>query len=505
MLRIEGLCLGWAGRRVVDGLWLRLAPGQTVALVGPSGCGKTLVALTLLGLPPETLQIEAGAVRLDGVDLLDLPLPALQGVRGRRIGLVFQEPERSLHPARTVGAQLVEVVEAHGPWRGAAARARAAGWLAEVGLAALPAGLATWPHQLSGGEQQRVAIALALAGEPALLVADEPTSALDPQARAAVLDLLQRLQRQRGLGLLLISHDEALVADHADVVVRMPQPPGEGEASRLPFPADGSALPPARSRPPDGGPALHVRGLRVVRTVRGFWPWQRTPRTVVDGLSLEIAAGETVALVGPSGAGKTTAARAIAGLLPDEDRVEGEVVVAGVPRHPAGRGAADRHRALRGLVQMVFQEPRSSFDPRLTMAESMAEGLRALRPQWSVAERQSRMVAMVARVGLDPGLLARRPQALSGGQCQRFALARALVVAPRVLVCDEPTAALDGPARDGIVALLRALQQDTGVAMLLVSHDAALVDALARSVVELPGGLLRPGSCPGGPPGGRPG
>lgn len=480
MLHVEGLCLAWPGQpRLVDGLDLTLRRGQTLALVGPSGCGKSLVARTLVGLPPPALRIVAGAVRLDGVDLLDEPLATLQRVRGRRIGLVFQDAAGSLNPVRTVGAQLVEAITTHTPARGADARQQAVQWLVRVGLADLPGGLQTFAHQLSGGQQQRVAIALALACAPEFLIADEPSSALDTATQAQVFDLLRGLQRAQGLGLLLISHDAALVARHADAVVRMPGAPPRPVL--LPVAALSPTAPPSTLVP-----VLCVRGLRVAYPLPGggWWP---VHREVVHGVSLQLAPGRTLALVGPSGSGKTTVAKAVVQLLVGRARVSGEVEVAGVALHTLCGAALRRARV---LVQMVFQDALAAFDPRLTLAESLEEGMRALRPQWSAGQRQQRMQAMLARVGLSAGSLARRPHEVSGGQLQRFALARALVVEPQVLVCDEPTAALDAVAQAELLALLRSLQRETGLALLCISHDAAVVAAVADDVALMEAGRI---------------
>jgi ABC-type glutathione transport system ATPase component len=328
-----------------------------------------------------------------------------------------------------------------------------------------------------------VAIALALACQPDFLIADEPTSALDTATQGRVLDLLRGLQRERGLGLLLISHDAALVARYADAVVRMP-----GVA--VSAPVRPAAVPvSAAAEAADSAPVLQVRDLRVAYPLSVGWrgAWRPAYREVLHGVSFRLAPGRTLALVGPSGSGKTTAAQAVVQLLAGRARVEGVVEIAGVALN-AVRGAALRRA--RASVQMVFQDALAAFDPRLTLAESLAEGLQALRPEWSAAERLGRTRAMVVRVGLDEALLGRRPHALSGGQLQRCALARALVIAPQVLVCDEPTASLDGLAQAQLLALLRSLQRETGVALLCITHDPAVVAALADGVAVLEGGRI---------------
>jgi peptide/nickel transport system ATP-binding protein len=397
-------------------------------------------------------------------------------VRGRRIGLVFQDAGSSLDPVRSLGTQLAEVIEVHTPLRGAAARARARDWLAQVGLAEVVHGGAAYPFQLSGGQQQRFAIALALACEPEFLIADEPTSALDADTQGQVLDLLQALQRERGLGLLLITHDLAMVAQRAQVAVSMPAPERPMRMAPEPPPMQ----PPARlPTGPMASPVLTVDTLCVT------YPGSAAP--TVQGVSLRLMPGRTLALVGASGSGKTTTAKAIVRLLHGHAEVTGRMTLAGHAWSELGGAAL---RRARGRVQMVFQDALASFDPRQRVGEALAEGLVALRPEWDAAERQRRLHAMTTRVGLPPEVLDRPAHALSGGQRQRAAMVRALVIEPRVLVCDEPTSALDVDARDQVLDLLRQWQRETGMALLLVSHQAEVVAALADEVAVMDAGRV---------------
>ncbi len=515
-LSIRGLSMSLPGaqdaarRHAIRDLSLDIPRGQTVALVGESGCGKSLTALALMRLLPEAGRIEAGAVCLceaDGteLDLLDLPESAMCAVRGGRIGMIFQEPATCLNPVLTVGAQLREAIKAHTPLRGTAARQRALAWLQRVDLPA--SALDDYPFRLSGGQQQRVMIAMALAAEPDFLIADEPTTALDMTTQQQVLDLLQQLQRELGLGLLLISHDLALVAQRAQQVALMVagqivevapaaeffSAPRHPQAWQLLQVWSSTARTDPRSTAvPPAAPLLTVRDLRVEFPQRSGWLRRLSGipaehHAAVDGVSFQVAAGRTLALVGESGSGKTTTGRALLQLLQGTACVSGQADWAGQNLLTL-QGAALRQ--VRRQVQMVFQDPQASLDPRQLVADALQEGLIALRPELNAAARQAAARHWLDRVGLPAAALARYPHELSGGQRQRIAIARALAVQPRLLVCDEPTSALDVAAQAQILSLLAELQRETGVAMLFISHHLGMVEVVADDVAVMRAGHI---------------
>ena len=463
----------------VRGLSLAVPPGSVVGLVGASGCGKSVSLLAIARLLPVRRGLAvSGEARLDGLDLLSLDEVALRGVRGRRIGVVFQDPAAALDPLMTIGAQLEEALAANGTPR-AALPDRARALLEEVGLADIPRIRAAWPHELSGGQQQRAVIALALSGDPGLLLADEPTTALDPTVQAQVLRLLRDLVSRRGMGLLLVSHDLPLVAGHASEVLVMHRgevvdagPPGAVlgaprhpvsramvEAARL-----------GRAPPPRPAPArLRVTDLRI--------SYRRGARTVqaVQAVGFEVAAGEALGLVGESGSGKSSIARAVAGLLaPGGGRIAIDDATPGDPRGWARR------------CQLVAQDPLGALNPRHTAGRALEEPFRIHRLPGAAA----RIPAALEEVGLGTELLGRYPAQLSGGQRQRLCIARALLLDPAVLVCDEPVTALDAALRRQVLELLARLCASRGLALLMISHDFAAVRAICPRVVVLDAGQV---------------
>jgi microcin C transport system ATP-binding protein len=489
LLSVEQLSVAFGGRRVVDEVSFTLDRGETLALVGESGSGKSLTALSLLQLLPPGA-VCSGRVELDGTAVIGAPEHRLQALRGVAAGMVFQEPMNSLNPLARIGWQVAEAISLHRPLPGDALRARVIELLSQCGFPDAAGRLDALPHQLSGGQRQRVMIAMALANDPSLLIADEPTTALDVTIQAQILKLLADQKAARGLALLLISHDLAIVRRYADrvCVMQSGQVVEAGTVARV-FGAPQhpytrmllAAEPSGAPRPLPNGAEL----LMEARSLRVHFPIRRglLRRTVghvraVDGLDIAVRAGETVGLVGESGSGKSTIGYALLRL----QEAEGSI------RFRGQDIAALDQRALRRLragMQIVFQDPFGSLSPRLTVGEIVTEGLRVHEPRLSGARRQARLEAALEEVGLPPDCAGRYPHEFSGGQRQRIAVARAMVLKPRFVVLDEPTSALDMSVQAQIVDLLRGLQQAHDLGYLFISHDLRVVRALAHRVVVL--------------------
>ncbi len=564
-----------AGRlRAVDGVSFELRKGECFALVGESGCGKSMTALSLMRLLPEAGRIASGQVDLEGVDLLALPEAAMRAVRGRRVGMIFQEPSTALNPVLTVGRQIGEVIERHSPGI-FSVKEKILELLRAVGIPDPEQRIDQYPFQLSGGQKQRVMIAAALAVEPEVLIADEPTTALDVTIQAQILDLLAKLQAERGMALLLITHDLGIVARMAhrvavmyageivelaqrEAFLRAPQHPYSQKLfAALPSPwhRNGSLAVIRGQVPPlTGGfagcrfaarcdeafercraeaprllePApghfarchLRERGLAAARNIsiekykgednekqeksillevkdlKVHFPIRRgvLKRTVgvvkaVDGVSFDLHKGRTLALVGESGCGKTTTGKAILQLIAP---TAGRVLFEG--RDLSGK-SRNELRPYRSAMQIVFQDPYASLNPRMRVQEILLEGMRSLGVGRGDAERISVLEKTLADVGLPADSLSRYPHEFSGGQRQRIAIARALAVEPRLIVCDEPTSALDVSVQAQILNLLRSLQQRFGLAYLFITHNIAVVDFLAHEVaVMLQGRIVERGS-----------
>ncbi|AVC43239.1 ABC transporter ATP-binding protein [Achromobacter xylosoxidans] len=520
LLAVQGLDVDIAGdsgiTHAVKRLQLAISQRETFALVGESGCGKSMTALALLRLLPDAGRIVGGQIDLDGEDLNRLPESAMRGVRGGRIGIIFQEPSTSLNPVMRVGDQIIETLVAHTPLRGAAARARAIDWLRRVGIPEPERRVDDYPFQFSGGQKQRVMIAIALAAEPLLLIADEPTTALDVTVQAQVLDLLADIQREIGMAVLLITHDLAVVrnvAHHvalmrggeivesasAEEFFRAPKHPYArqlfdaiptfekrgaplSEGGRAAQGAEG-----ARRRPREPGVVLDVQDLKVHYPVRKG-PLRRVASWVkaVDGVTFSLRAGETLALLGESGCGKTTTGKALLRLI-DGARISGRAMLQGQDLLTADRARLQR---LRQDIQIVFQDPYASLDPRMRVGDILDEGLESLRRGMGAQERRDRAARLVERVGLPANTLARYPHEFSGGQRQRIAIARALAVEPKVLICDEPTSALDVSVQAQILDLLRELQDELGIAYLFITHNFGVVEYLADRIAVMDGGRI---------------
>ena len=493
LLSVGSLSLAIHGTPILDGVSLDVAAGRIVAVTGESGSGKSLTALSVIGLLPEG-SAATGSVRLAGAELLGASEPALCQVRGRDISMVFQEPMTALNPVQTIGAQVAETVRIHTRASRSEAEAVARDTLVRVGLPPDRFALSRYPHQLSGGQRQRVAIAIAIALRPRLLIADEPTTALDVTTQARILTLLRRLVAEDGMGLLLITHDLAVVADLADRIVIMRRgavvEAGETRAvltairhpyTRALFAA--SAHRPALPPPPRPAPLLQV--TEVVRDYAGprrlFGAATRT--RAVDHVSLTVAAGERVGLVGESGCGKSTLTRAILGLEPVQ---AGTITLGGAPVFVGTRP----NRAVRRRMQVVFQDPYGSFDPRQRVARLVAEPLHLLDTAPTAGDRARAVTRALQAVGLTAADADKYIHEFSGGQRQRIAIARALILRPDLLVLDEAVSALDVSVRAQILDLLADLSLRFRLAWLFISHDLTVVRGITDRVLVMRAGRI---------------
>jgi len=507
LLDVRGLRIAFDGKPVVHGINFSLQPGEKLALVGESGSGKSVSALSLLGLVAHA-QVSGSAHfqarDLPGTpDLLALSERALRGVRGSDIAMIFQEPMTALNPLFSVGEQIAEVLELKMGHSRAEAACRAIALLADTGITEPERRARALPHQLSGGQRQRAMIAMALACQPSLLLADEPTTALDVTLRAQILTLLADLQQRNGMAVLLITHDLHLVRRFADRVAVMehghivetgpvaqvftrPQHP---YTRRLLDSQPVRDVPARRAASATDAPVMQAQALRVSYPVPrpGLRGWfSKGEFVAVQGADFAIHPGQTLGVIGESGSGKSTLALAALGLLP----FDGQLAVIG----QSWRHSTAGDKALRRVVQVVFQDPYSSLSPRMTVEDIVGEGLRVHAPELNAAERQRRVVQALHDVGLAPahfpGLLTRYPHEFSGGQRQRIAIARALIVQPQLLVLDEPTSALDVTIQKQVLQLLQRLQRERGLSYLLITHDVEVIRALAHDVLVMQAGQV---------------
>ncbi|MDR7275203.1 ABC transporter ATP-binding protein [Catenuloplanes atrovinosus] len=484
VLEFDGVSVAFGQVRAARGVTFALRRGRILALVGESGSGKSVTAMAALGLLPPSAAV-SGHIRLGGEELVGASPAALRAVRGARIGTIFQEPMSAWNPVHTIGAQIAEAVSVHRRPGRAALRDRVLSLLAEAGLDAPERVAASYPHQLSGGQLQRAMIAMAISCEPEVLIADEPTTALDVTVQAGILALLRRLRDTHGTAILLITHDMGVVADLADDVVVMragsvvESAPVESlfgapshDYTRALLAAVPSLTGEFPAAPDAAGTAVSIRDLSVV--------YDRRVRAV-DGVSLDLPAGTVTGLVGESGSGKSTIGRALVGLAPI---TSGTVTVDGLEIGTARRGAL---RSVRARVGVVFQDPAAALDPRRTVGDSIAEPVE-LHARGTDA--RTRVAELLEAVRLDASFAERYPHELSGGQRQRVVIARALALRPSLLIADEPTSALDVSIQAEVLSLLAELQREYGFACLFISHDLAVVRAIAHRVAVMHRGRI---------------
>ncbi len=527
LLAIDRLTVEYPSRNgvftAVSGASFSVAAGEILGVVGESGAGKSTVGTAVMGLLSAPGRIGAGSIRYRGQELVGLPAEDIRRLRGRHIGMIFQDPSTALNPLLTVGRQLIETIRLHHGLDDDAARARALALMADVGIPDPESRLGVYPHQLSGGLRQRVVIAIVLSGDPDLIIADEPTTALDVSIQAQILDLIRAICRDRGVGVLLVTHDMGVISEVADRVAVMsrgevvetgatralidrPQAPYTRRLiSAVPRTdrrlrrfvlvqaADAGGLPPSDTitswfgrggvASPAEGPLIEVRGLHVSFVARkALLKRNRVMLPAVRDVSFDVASGEVLGLVGESGSGKSTVARAITGLIAPDG---GAVRFAGIDlSDPARRSEA---RALRLGMQMIFQDPFGSLNPRMRVGEIIAEPilyhrLAGREEAWAIVND------LLDRVGLGRAAAAKMPHQFSGGQRQRIGIARALATRPRFLVCDEPTSSLDVSIQAQILNLLKELQESLGLTMLFISHNLAVIRQMCDRVAVMRAG-----------------
>jgi len=497
LLAVDHLCVSFGAARVVDDVSFTIAPGEKFALVGESGSGKSISALSVLRLVDAATT--SGSIRFAGVDLLARSEREMRGIRGASISMIFQEPMTALNPLYTVGNQIAEVLELHEGLSKIAARTRAIELLSRTGIPEPERRVDHLPHQMSGGQRQRALIAMALACRPKLLIADEPTTALDVTIQVQILALLDELQREMGMALLFITHDMNLVRrfTHRVGVMERGRLVEVGRTDEVfaepqhPYTRKLLASRPQRAVQPvaQDAPVL-VSGQDIGVEFRAATGWfDKRSFTAVRDATLELRRGETLGIVGESGSGKTTLGMALLALQPI---AKGRIEMGTTRIDDADRKAL---RAMRKRMQVVFQDPFASLSPRMTVGQIVDEGLALHMPELTKAQREQRVLAMLAEVGLSEAqglgnVLERYPHEFSGGQRQRIAIARAVVLRPEVLVLDEPTSALDVSVQQQVLALLAQLQQRYGMSYLFISHDLAVVRAMSHRVLVMKDGEI---------------
>ncbi len=493
ILSVEDLCVSFSGTQVVKGVDFDIRSGETVALVGESGSGKSVTALSILQLLPYPVASHPrGSILVDGSEVVGTTHENLRHIRGRKIAMIFQEPMTSLNPLHRIEKQIGEILLLHRGIKLSAARPRILELLKLVGLQQPEEKMQAYPHELSGGQRQRVMIAMALANEPDLLIADEPTTALDVTIQAQILELLKDLQQRLGMAMLLITHDLSVVRKMADRICVMTQ--GEivergvchdvfhspqHEYTRKLIEAEPSGQPVNTGA--KGTPILETRNLSVRFPLGKGFLFSRKFFTAVEDVSLTVEEGQTLGIVGESGSGKTSLGLAILRLI----RSEGDILL----EDQNLQGLRSRHlQPHRRNIQIVFQDPFGSLSPRLSIFRIVEEGLLIHEPRMTEEERRTAVAEVLTEVGIDPTSLDRYPHEFSGGQRQRIAVARALVLKPKVLILDEPTSALDMSVQAQLVELLRDLQERYRLTYVFISHDLKVVRALSNHVIVMKDG-----------------
>ncbi|CAK7037884.1 ABC transporter ATP-binding protein [Saezia sanguinis] len=512
LLSVRDLTVRWGARAAVEQVCLDIAAGEKVALVGESGSGKSVTAMSFLGLLSGAQVSGTSVFTLKNGQQLDLNQATerqLERIRGKEIAMIFQEPMTALDPLFTVGDQIVEGLQLHEGLSRQVAWKRAIELLDRTGITEPQERAFSYPHQLSGGQRQRAMIAMALACGPRLLLADEPTTALDVTLRVQIMDLLNRLQQEDGMAVLLISHDLGIVRHFADRMAVMEKgaivETGETQKvfSQPKHPYTQRLLDSRPQRLVGDEDAHSSSGTTPVvqaEQVKVFYPgnkpakgkglarlafWRRQPFEAVDGVTLSLAPGRTLGIIGESGSGKSTLAMALLGLLP-HGQVQGDIAING----KAWGSSLAQERPMRAHIQVVFQDPFSSLSPRMTVRDIVAEGLLVHQPQCTRAQRDEKVAQALADVGLSADIMSRYPHEFSGGQRQRIAIARALIVGPSILVLDEPTSALDVSIQKQVLELLAQLQQDKQLSYILITHDVGVVRALAHEVIVMKSGKI---------------
>ena len=484
LLDVTGLTIRYGDNTVVDGVDIYVEQGESVGLVGESGSGKSQSALAILGLLPKQARV-SGSIEFDGQQILGAEEATLNTLRARRMGIVFQDPMQALNPYLRIGVQLKQILLSHGLAEKAEADARVIEMLAKVGLPDPGRQFRSYPYQLSGGMRQRVMIASALIAEPDLLIADEPTTALDVTVQAQILELLEELRDETAL--LLITHDLGVVAGHCEhtIVFERGRVVDAGPTTSL-FASPGHdhtrTLLAAAPRVDRGEAPEPVSGSTLLSVGNATVSFKDLK--AVSDVSFAVRRGETIAVVGESGSGKSTLVRAMLGLVP---MTAGRVVYAGELLTGA---VEDRELSKRRDLQLVFQDPASALNPQMRVQAIVEEPLLVHERGATRAERWSRVVAVLEKVGLEEKYLRRFPHELSGGQAQRVAIARALILDPKVLICDEAVAALDGSVREQVLELLRNVQKETGLSIIFISHDLAVVRSISHRVLVMYMGRL---------------
>ncbi len=490
--------------KAVDGIDFNIEPGETFVLLGESGCGKSITALSIMRLLPPSARLRGGSVRLQGRNLFELPEYAMRDVRGGQIAMIFQEPQSSLNPVLSAGQQIGEALQRHKGLRGKRQRDCTVELLDAVGIPDPDRRIDDYPHQFSGGMKQRIMIAMALAGEPSLLIADEPTTALDVTIQAQILTLMKQLQDETGMAILFITHDLGVASEIADRVAVMYAgkivemkdshsffaKPEHEYTLHLFDSVPGKAK---RERESRAGVTHETaaQSLLTVKDLKVYFPIRKglLKRIVgqvqaVDGVTIEVQKGQTVAIVGESGSGKTTLGKGILQLTPV---TQGQVIFKG---QDLTQLVPLQMRKQRSRLQVVFQDPYASMNPRMMIADILAEGMIAQGMANSRDTLLSRVDQLLEHVGLLPEHKFRYPHEFSGGQRQRICIARALAVEPELIICDEPTSALDVSVQAQILALLKRLQDELGLSYIFITHNISVVEYLAHYVAVMYQGKL---------------